>query len=457
MNVVLVIIDSLRRDHVGCYGNEWIQTPNLDALAAESVRFSHVYPESLPTLEARQSIHTGNRLFPFRDHQSRKGDEVRWAGWHPIGEDQITLAEIMAHAGYRTGLVTDGFHQFKPSMNFHRGFQQFQWIRGQQDDWWQSPARVAGTDISPFLHPTLEGTRREDELRRYLSNVLDRRYEEDFFTPRVFREGMRFLEDNYRENFFLVVDCFDPHEPFDPPRWYSELYDPGYEGREITWPIYGPCDWMTPAEIAHTRALYAGEVTMLDRWLGVFVDRLRDLAVLDETLLIVVSDHGHSLGERGIMGKLEDYQYPELVDIIMLAREPGGKGAGTVVDEFVYDHDLLPTIAAWAGVDLPVPVDGIDLWPVIEGAGSGRDFVTCSMGEYVRYQDREFHFMARNDGSEQQLFSPADDPGLENNLVDSMPDVGSRLFESIVADAGGPLPTISLESQRRAGPWYEQV
>ena len=73
MNIVLVIIDSLRRDHVGCHGNEWISTPNLDALAAESVPLAHVYPESLPTIEARQSIHTGNRLFPFRDHQSCKG------------------------------------------------------------------------------------------------------------------------------------------------------------------------------------------------------------------------------------------------------------------------------------------------------------------------------------------------------------------------------------------------
>ena len=68
---------------------------------------------------------------------------MRWAGWHPIGEDEITLAEIMAHARYRTGLVTDGFHQFRPSMNFHRRFQQFQWIRGQQDDWWQTSSAAS--------------------------------------------------------------------------------------------------------------------------------------------------------------------------------------------------------------------------------------------------------------------------------------------------------------------------
>ena len=135
MNFVLVIIDTLRRDHVGCYGNDWISTPSLDALAAESVRFTNVYPEALPTLQVRQSVYTGNRLFPFNAHVAKKGDFVKWPGWHPVDEQQVTLAEIMAHAGYRTGLVTDTYHQFKPSMNFHRGFQQFIWIRGQEGRW----------------------------------------------------------------------------------------------------------------------------------------------------------------------------------------------------------------------------------------------------------------------------------------------------------------------------------
>jgi hypothetical protein len=148
VNLILVILDSLRRDHVGCYGNDWIKTPALDALATESIRLTNAYPESLPTIQARQSIYTGNRLFPFRDHQSRKGDFVRWPGWQPVRETEITMAEIMAHAGYRSGLVTDVYHQFKPSMNFHRGFQQFAFVRGQEGDAYASSARTEGVDIS---------------------------------------------------------------------------------------------------------------------------------------------------------------------------------------------------------------------------------------------------------------------------------------------------------------------
>ena len=89
MNVILVIIDSLRRDHLGVYGNEWIKTPNLDALARESLRFDRSYPESLPTILARRAIHTGIRTFPFRDWQKWYDEDVNLWGWQPIREDRL--------------------------------------------------------------------------------------------------------------------------------------------------------------------------------------------------------------------------------------------------------------------------------------------------------------------------------------------------------------------------------
>ncbi len=457
MNLVLVILDSLRRDHVGCYGNDWIKTPALDALATESIRFTNAYPESLPTVQARQSIYTGNRLFPFHDHQSHKGDNVRWPGWHPVRETEITMAEILAHAGYRTGLVTDVYHQFKPSMNFHRGFQQFAFIRGQEGDTYASSARMEGVDISRVLHPSLAGTMREKGHRRYLANVSERRYEEDWFAPQVFREAMHFVEDNRHDDFCLVVDCFDPHEPWDPPPWYWEPYDPGYTGQDLIWPPYGPTGDLTRPEIDHIRALYTGEVTMVDKWLGLFLARLVDLALLDDTLLVVLSDHGHSLGEHGVIGKQGDCQYPELVDIIFMIRHPSGEGAGQVIEDFVYDHDILPTALNQLGIELPRPVDGRNLWPLIRGEEPGRPYVTGSMAEYVRYQDETYRFICRNDGAERQLFVPGNDPELAENQAESRPGVCERLFARIVEDAGGDLPVASPESLRRAGPWYEQV
>ena len=95
MNIVLVIIDSLRQDHIGAYGNDWIKTPHLDAFAAESARFTRAYPESLPTLPVRRALHTGKRTFPFPGHKDYKGDFSGAPGWGPIPEEQDTLAEIL--------------------------------------------------------------------------------------------------------------------------------------------------------------------------------------------------------------------------------------------------------------------------------------------------------------------------------------------------------------------------
>src|SRR3712207_535879 len=94
-NVVLVIMDSLRKDHIGAYGNSWIKTPNLDALAKESLRFTRAYPESIPTICARRAIHTGLRTWPFKDWQPPKGEDIVLPGWQPIPEGQTTLAEIL--------------------------------------------------------------------------------------------------------------------------------------------------------------------------------------------------------------------------------------------------------------------------------------------------------------------------------------------------------------------------
>jgi arylsulfatase A-like enzyme len=129
-NVILVIVDSLRKDHVGAYGNDWVQTPSLDALSKESLRFTRAYPDAMPTIPARRAIHTGMRTFPVKAPD--------W-GWRPIPAGQATLAEILKDEGYATFLVTDTCHQWKPSMNFGRGFDVYRKVRGQVSDRYKDP------------------------------------------------------------------------------------------------------------------------------------------------------------------------------------------------------------------------------------------------------------------------------------------------------------------------------
>ena len=138
MNIILVIFDSLRKDCVGAYGSPpwWkIQTPHWDALARESLVFTRAFPESLPTLPTRRALYTGRKVFPFHNANFKlRGDFKGAAGWGPIPEDQDTIAEILQAAGYRTGLISDVYHQFKPSKNFWRGFDQWTFLRGQEKD-----------------------------------------------------------------------------------------------------------------------------------------------------------------------------------------------------------------------------------------------------------------------------------------------------------------------------------
>lgn len=452
MNIILVIIDTLRKDHVGCYGNDWIRTPNLDRLAEEGVRFTHAYPESLPALPARRAIHTGQRVFPARDHRPLKGDFRRAPGWGPIREEQDTLAELLREAGYRTALITDSYQQFKPTRNFHRGFDEWQWIRGQEGDAYRS-GPLPGLDVV-FRHMP-EHLR--DRLwigeslitfhQHYLANVAERKGEEDYFAPRVFREAANWLRRNRdAERFFLVVDSFDSHEPWDPPARYRRLYEPdGAEGDaepvDVICSLYGPSNLLTDRELKRVRANYAGEVTLVDTWLGHFLEQVDILGLRENTLLIVVSDHGHCLGEQGLLAKQGYPMPPAVADVALLMRHPTGEGAGTTVSEFVTHADLAPTILAHAGVEPRAPMDGEDLWPLVRGTGGPRrDHVTVGWGAFVVVRDREYWYNAYAWGDLPLLYDLTNDPKLENNLAPAHPDICEKMKQIALRDAGGDIP-----------------
>jgi arylsulfatase A-like enzyme len=454
MNVILIILDSLRKDHVGCYGNPWIRTPAVDALAQESVVFTRAFPESLPTIPQRRAIHTGRRTFPFLDWEPSKGDPVLTYGWQRIPEDQTTLAETLGR-DYHKAFITDTYHQFKPSMNFHRGFDQWQWIRGQEEDRYVSAAIVSREQVEAFLTPKMSQWGPAPLLRQYLANQAQRRSEEDFQAPKVFRAAMQCLEDNQGvENLFLLVDCFDPHEPWDPPRQYVDLYDPGYQGREVISPAYGLAEYLSEAELKHMRALYAGEVTMVDHWLGRFLDKARSLGVLDRSLVIVTSDHGHQLGEHGLTGKVAFGLFNELMDVPLLIRRPEGVGAGRRVDAFAQHHDIPATILALLGIEPPEALDGINLWDFVDSSGGQRrQYVTSAFNDYVWCRDDRYVYMARNNGAEARLYDMEADPQQFDDIAAAKPEICQEMFQRVLADAGGPLPTHDV-LPHMATEWY---
>ncbi|MGQ9631720.1 MAG: sulfatase [bacterium] len=367
MNVILIISDTLRRDHLGLYGNDWIRTPYLDRFAKSSFVFERAYAASFPTVPNRADVMTGKYTFIYR-------------GWERIRDDEVTLAEVLGEAGYNTMMVADTPHILQRGFHFDRGFSGWEWIRGQENDRLRTSPRDVKLPCSPEKLRSPNVT-----VKQYLQNVSQRVYEEDYFAPRTMRASAKWLEENRGSDFFLYVDTFDPHEPWDPPRWYSDLYDPDYEGEEVFYPAYGKCEYLTEAELKHAHALYCGEVTLVDRWVGFLLERVEDLGLLDSTAIIFTTDHGFFFGEHGYIGKsivTEEYfqyvpLYSELSRIPLIVHLPGSRGGR--VGAVVQPPDLMPTICELAGVNCPSSVHGRSLVPLLKGERQRRrDFAVSS-------------------------------------------------------------------------------
>ncbi len=441
MNVILVILDSLRKDHVGAYGDGRARTPNLDALANESFRFTRAYPESLPTICARRAMHTGLRTFPFRNRVELPGETFQPFGWQPIPEDQTTISETLANSGYSTVLLSDTQPLFHPSMNFQRGFRVFDWIRGQERDRYR-PQSMAPEDL--VRQNTVPGNddNMVEKVRQHLANTRGRASEEDYFAPSVFARGIEFLERSEAgQPFFLTLDSFDPHEPWDPPEEYVNLYSDGYDGRDPIVPNYGGSEWIEEAELERMRALYAGEVTMVDRWFGRFLDKMGETGRLDDTALVVLSDHGVALGEHGFTGKPFNALWPELTDIPFMIRHPEGLGSGGTSDYFASTHDVATTILGLVGL-LPMQrLDGQYLSILMEGGEvAPRDHFTLAYNDYVWARDDRYAMFCRSDRSDAKLYDLQNDPGMNDDLAGQDAARVRRMFDDyVLADAGGSL------------------
>ena len=445
MNIVLVVYDSLRKDCLGIHGPApWgeVRTPHLDALAAESLALTRMYPESLPTLPTRRALYTGRRVYPFRAADYRlRGDFIGAPGWGPIPEGQDTLAEVLSANGYRTGLIADVYHMFKPSKNYWRGFDQWLFLRGQETDRYRSGPIPSGQEIDAWLARELQSPRQIQFVRQCLMNMRGRDQEEDYFNARVFIEASRWLEQNRDAGrFFLVVESFDPHEPWFVPARYRRLYD-GSTGPEQVISTYADTTALPPRLLRRAQANYSGLVSMCDHWFGHLYETLRDLRLLENTVVIVTADHGHSIGDYDYMGKRGYPSTPEVYDVPLLIRHPQGLGAGKCSDLLVQHTDLTAQILGFAGVQPPQPLDGKPFWRAALGeADPIRDHVTVAWGSAVTVIEGRWWLNAKVNGKGVLLRDRNSAAPFESNAADANPDVVQYLSDKAVADAGGGFP-----------------
>ena len=328
MNVVVIVCNSLHLGFLGAYGNAWIETPNLDRLAAEGVVFDHHFPENLTTLPTRRSWWTGQYGF---------AEEER--GWTPLRPDEWILPDFLWDKGVRTALISDVPLLREAGMGYGRGFDEAIWVRGEGYDPLvpEGDPRVRhvrledepGLRLPPEDDP--ERARWKSRWEQYLRNraVLSTGREENTGVARTVKTAIEWLEQRRPESepFLLWLDVFSPHGPWDPPQPYRDQYmtvepdefEAGEEGdlveeaseedaeeidiAEVPVLIDVPAgavgDVLSEAELFRLRRTYAGTVTLVDRWLGELFDAMGRLGRLDDTLLVFTSDQGEPLGEHG--------------------------------------------------------------------------------------------------------------------------------------------------------------
>jgi arylsulfatase A-like enzyme len=457
-NVLLIVTDSTRQDYVGAYNPRSLaRTPNLDALTKGSLRFDRAIPEGMPTGLVRRTLLTGMRSFPLRDWTATEGLPPE-PGWTPILPGQPILTEILGNAGVTTAYATDNpflvgprYVNFRRTLDLGRADLSQAAYRAFNVPFERLAPRSA---IERYLLPELSDTVEVDRLRSYVGwNSLYRTSRRNYSAARVVRAGMAALDElKDRQPFFLGVDAFDPHEPFDAPEDdYVEQF--GTERRGVQRQGIQPIQpFNTPASevsglgiddetIQVIRQLYAAELTFADRWIGMLLDRLDALGLAENTVVWYLSDHGILLGERNIIGKSTSRPYREIYQVPYSIRDPSGRRAGEASSFFASTHDVARTVLSMMGVRAPGAMDGEDLSVLFDdGDPPARDVWTACYQDTWMAGDGRWLLLAPEAGRFKLLYDTVRDPGETRDVAADHPGEVDRLWRALEDAAGGTLP-----------------
>lgn len=320
-NILVYMIDTLRSDDLGAYGSVDSQTPAIDAFSAESTLFENARTPSPSTRPAVASLVTGLPPMVHGIAENRGG----------LAEEFVRLPELLGAEGYYTGALIAN-PNVRPQTGFDKGFGLFRNLLPESWQWAADADWVA------------------DEVRQFIENV-------PADTP-----------------FFLFVLSIDPHQPYQPPSPYDTIYDQRAADREAGSganlyridTLLESGEEVSTDEMSSIRALYRGEIAYADKVFGDLLDWMQDRDLLDETLVVLTSDHGEAFGEHGNRGHSKTI-YEETMRIPMILRHPGMFPAGERRTGNADLLDLTATLAAAGGADKPHYWTGTDLREPVTG------------------------------------------------------------------------------------------
>lgn len=397
---VLILIDTLRADHLGAYGYSRPTSPSLDALASRGILFEEAIAAAPWTLPSSMALMTGRLPSSHRV----ENDGMRLSAGIP------TLAEVLKSSGYTTSAVVSHIY-VSGLFGFDRGFDRFEDFGLSRD------------------------YRFEAGLEPRAEKVSERALQE-----------VRALKGR---PFFLLVHYFDPHWDYDPPPPYSTRFTGPYAGSirgsyQSFSRYIPPGAVLSPEDRRHLEDLYDGEIAYTDSQVGRLVEGLRQEGAGEETLVLVTSDHGEEFKEHGSLGHGRNL-YDEVVKVPLIVARLGSRGAPRRVAEQIRGIDLFPTLCELAGAKVPPGVQGKSLVPWLSG---GREAARGAVSETIRfdayrksYREPGQKIIVRLEDNRREFYDLASDPGERRNLWDGKerrgPLMEQALFSLVDVAAGG--------------------
>ncbi len=447
-NVVIVSLDTVRYDDLGCFGSEIVDTPTIDAVAEQGICFDNAIAPMPLTGPSHMSIMTG-----FQP-DSVIGHGVKSNGT-PLSEDIPTLATILDAAGYRTGAVISGYPLSRGASRLERGFHYYQDILD------ESP-------VNRFLPHAIWDITTIRMARKVYRNLENLRPYPVKTADLVTDQALGWLEENSDQPFFLFVHYFDAHYPYEPPAPFDSMYMSDYDG---PWKdkfyyylrLLEEIPNFTEEDFEYFRAMYRGEISFLDSEFRRVIEWGEERDIWDNTLLIVVSDHGESF-EHNYYFSHTDRVYESLVRAPLIIRDPDAVAdgiSGERVDTLVNLSDIFFTVLGFLNVNTPVDSSTVhaeivnsnpewdhNLLPLIRTRGgvssTGWEWVASqsfdttgggdlSLGRFFsfRFHDRKLIYGpdAEPDLPVYQYYNLVDDPDEEVNLY-SDPDIDEAILEA---------------------------
>lgn len=346
-NVVVVVVDTLRADHLSSYGYGRITSPNLDDFAAQGTLYRKAFSPANWTLPAHASLFTGR--FPRSHGAHRSGLGSERADVYPLADGEVTLAEVLNARGYRTGAVVANHLWVRRRYGLAQGF----------DDWYAKPP--SGAHLLTRVGRLIQT--QSSQHRLSLVSEFAWRYQRHPVrqAPEVNRMALQWLDQKAgRGRFLLFLNYMDVHSPRRPPAPFRDLY-PGRleEAGDVKAAVRQGTREISAALRRHFDSQYDGSIAYWDHHFGHLLASMRQRGLLDDTLFVITSDHGEYLGEHGLI-EHEIGVGDEMTHVPLIIRWPHTETT-RVVDEPVQLTDLLPTVLDLLGLTSHPAVQGSSL------------------------------------------------------------------------------------------------